>query len=152
MNMSSRFSVAVHILSGLAIVWQKKPQQVVSSENIAWSVNTNPVVVRRLLGRLQKAGLIRSFMGIAGGAKLTKDPAKINLLEIYRVVEDGALVHLHYRKPNKECPVGANIAHALAEPLNRAVAAFEKELRRTTLLDIAEAIIEKAGLEKTSQL
>ncbi|MFU1875248.1 Rrf2 family transcriptional regulator, partial [Enterococcus faecium] len=54
MAMSTKLSVAIHILSLI----ETGPQEQVTSEYIASSVNTNPVVVRRLMSQLKKAGLI----------------------------------------------------------------------------------------------
>lgn len=58
MAMSTKLSVAIHILSLI----ETGPQEQVTSEYIASSVNTNPVVVRRLMSQL-KAGLIHSMRG-----------------------------------------------------------------------------------------
>lgn len=55
MKISSRFTVAVHILSLLAL--EKNAH--CTSEWIAGSVNTNPVVVRRVIGQLKKAGFVQ---------------------------------------------------------------------------------------------
>ena len=84
MQISSRFSVAVHVLSLLAL-----PEQdgvLLTSERMAGSVNTNPVVIRRILGQLKKAGLVE-VRPASGGTFLTRQPAAITLLEVYRAVE-----------------------------------------------------------------
>ena len=54
MKISSRFSVAIHIISTIEIY--QKPT--LTSEHIAGSVNTNPVVIRRILGMLKKYGIV----------------------------------------------------------------------------------------------
>jgi DNA-binding IscR family transcriptional regulator len=59
MAMSTKLSVAIHILSLIEI----GPPERVNSELIAASVNTNPVVVRRLMSKLKKAGFIHTSRG-----------------------------------------------------------------------------------------
>jgi len=70
MTISSRFSVAIHILSLLEI----SKDEICTSEYIAGSVNTNPVVIRRIMGMLSKAGLVEVRTGVAG-AKLSRQLA-----------------------------------------------------------------------------
>ncbi|MFF0826660.1 Rrf2 family transcriptional regulator [Brevibacillus sp. NPDC003359] len=145
MKISSRFSIAVHILSLLSI----DSNSHCTSEWIAGSVNTNPVVIRRVLGLLKKAGLVNVRAG-AGGASLAKELDQITLLEIYRavdVVEEGQLFHIH-EQPNPDCPVGANIQFVLELILTRAQHAMEEILggvKMSELVDnLRQKIIEKA--------
>jgi Rrf2 family protein len=133
MKISSRFTVAVHILSLLAL----EPSAHCTSEWIAGSVNTNPVVVRRIIGKLKKAGLVDVRPG-AGGAYLLKETKEITLLDIYRaveVVEEGELFQFH-EQPNPNCPVGANIQAVLEIILLRAQAAMEKILEEISLEEL----------------
>ncbi|WNC17382.1 Rrf2 family transcriptional regulator [Brevibacillus brevis] len=130
MKISSRFSVAVHILSLLSI----ETTAHCTSEWIAGSVNTNPVIIRRVLGQLKKAGMVQVRSG-TGGASLTKELNEITLLDVYRavdVVEEGRLFHIH-EQPNPECPVGANIQFVLELILTRAQNAMEDILGSVTL-------------------
>ena len=68
MSTSTRFAVAIHILTNITLC----RGQTVRSEDIARSVNTNPTVVRRILGALAEAGLTYSQMGQGGGALLAR--------------------------------------------------------------------------------
>lgn len=145
MKISSRFSIAVHILSLLSI----ESSAHCTSEWIAGSVNTNPVVIRRVLGLLKKAGLVHVRAG-AGGASLAKELDQITLLEIYRavdVVEEGQLFHIH-EQPNPSCPVGANIQFVLELILNRAQNAMEEILGGVKMSELVknlrQQITEKA--------
>lgn len=133
MRVSSRFSIAVHILSLLAI----SPSAHCTSEWMASSVGTNPVVIRRISGQLKKAGLISVRAG-SGGAYLAKGTEEINLLDVFRavdVVEEKQLFHIH-EEPNEECPVGANIRVVLETLLVRAQEAMEEVLKQVTLADL----------------
>jgi len=101
---------------------------------MAGSVNTNPVVIRRILGMLKKAGLVDVRPGV-GGASLRKDPDRITLLDIYRAVnvtEENRLFRIH-GKPNLNCPVGRNIEEVLQAELKDAQSVMEQRLAQTTL-------------------
>ena len=112
MQISSRFTIAVHALICMEVF---KDQYKVTSELLASSVNANPVVVRRLLQQLKKAGLVRVRRG-SGGAEIAKPLEEITLLDVYNAVEcveTGQLFHFH-ENPNQKCPVGRNI-HAILD-------------------------------------
>jgi len=128
-QISTRFSVAVHILSLIAI----RPHEC-TSEYIAGSVNTNPVIIRRIMGMLKKAGLVEVRPGV-GGASLVKDPDDITLLDVYRAVhatEEHRLFRIH-EDANIDCLVGRNIEAALQSELREAQSAMEERLSQTTL-------------------
>ena len=133
MPTSTRFVVAVHTLTALAVS-DGKPLR---SEDLAYSANTGAVVIRGLLSRLSDAGLTRSQLGAGGGALLAKPAEQIRLVDIYRAVEDTELFSLHRVPPCKECAVGGNIIEALQPALDRARVALEDELASVTLADIA---------------
>jgi Rrf2 family protein len=136
MSISSRFVVGVHILTLLA-QGQGKP---LTSEWIACSANTNPAVVRKLLGLLAKAGLTTSQLGAGGGALLARHPAAITLLDVYRAVDEGELFALHNERPNPACPVGRNIQTALQGTLTGARRALEAELAKQTIAGVAQDV------------
>lgn len=136
MPTSTRFVVAVHILTGMA-VGEGKPMR---SEDIAYSVNTGAVVIRGLLSRLGDAGLTRSQLGAGGGALLAKPAADIRLLDVYEAVEETELFSVHRTPPCENCAVGGNILAALQSPLARARQALEDELAKTTIADIAAEV------------
>jgi Rrf2 family protein len=135
MQISSRFSVGVHVLTLLAT---NPPGELLTSDRMAGSVNTNPVVIRRILGQLKKAGLVE-VRAAAGGTYLRRDPATITLLDVYRAVDvvEARLFSVH-EHPNPQCVVGRNIQAALDGTLARAQAALEQELAVTTLAQVVE--------------
>jgi DNA-binding IscR family transcriptional regulator len=125
MKISSRFTVAVHILSLISI----DKNNLCTSEWIASSVNTNPVVIRRIIGMLKKSGLVTVTSG-TGGASLNKSLEEITLLDVYQavdVVDKGELFQFQ-ESPNPDCPIGANIQGVLELILLRAQDAMEKVL------------------------
>lgn len=136
MPTSSRFAVAVHVLAALAVSGSKP----LRSEDLAYSVNTGPVVIRGLLSRLSEAGFTHSQLGAGGGALLAKPAAKIRLLDVYRAVEAPELFSTHRTPPCENCAVGSNILRAIEPTLSRARKALESELSKVTVADIAAEV------------
>ncbi|MDR0271128.1 Rrf2 family transcriptional regulator [Paenibacillus sp.] len=140
MSISSRFSVAIHILCLLAI---NKDKTTNTSEFIAGSVNTNPVVIRKVMSMLKGAGLVHVRAGVAG-AELAKDLPEITLLDVYKavnVVAENDLFNSH-EHPNPECIVGRNIQHSLTKQFSIAQKAMEHSLEIVTLADVVQDILE----------
>ena len=107
---------------------------------LAKTVNTNPVVIRRLLLDLQEAGLVKTERGPAGGARLARTASRIKVRDIYRAVEEPGLFAAHRRKPSKACPVGCRIESVLEELFLRASKALENELGAVTLESLVRKI------------
>lgn len=140
MRINTRFPVAVHILVLLALAGDKGR----TSELMARSVNTNPVVIRRTIAMLKKAGLVEVRPG-AAGTVLNRDADAVTLLDIYNAVkssEDEPLFDVHPH-PNPQCYVGSNIHEALWEPLSQAQKAMEEKLAEYTLAGVAQPIAKK---------
>ncbi|WP_195536806.1 Rrf2 family transcriptional regulator [Bacillus paralicheniformis] len=126
---NTRLSVAIHILSLIAA----NPRE--SSEMIAGSVNTNPVVIRRMISQLKKGGILTSRPGVAG-ATLKRDPEDISLLDIYRVVQPQEELFAIHDKPNPNCPVGRQIQTTLDQTFHSVQQAMENELASKSLKDV----------------
>lgn len=133
---SCRFAVAVHVLAVLAY----KEGEAVTSARLAGSVNTNPVVIRRLLLLLQAAGFIETRKGAGAGSRLSCAPGRITLADVYQAVETEEPFTSHSKRPNRACPVGHCIQGALEEVFASAEAALQQELAKTTLADILELV------------
>ena len=135
MQFSSRTTIAVHIL--LCTVLFEKDYKI-TSDFLAGSVNVNPVIIRKTLSQLKKAGLLNVPAG-TGGATLAKEPKNITLLDVFSAVEneDEELFHFHER-PNPACPVGRNVHRVLDPRLEASKKALEDSLRATTLQDMLD--------------
>ena len=134
MQISSRLTVAVHMLLCIEIF---KNQRKVTSDILASSVNVNPVVIRRILQQLKKAGIVSVARG-SGGADVARPLEEITLLDLYNAVEcvnGGGLFHFH-ENPNQLCPVGRNIHAVLDGRLEEVQAAMEREMSSVTMRDI----------------
>ena len=135
MQISSRFTIATHMLVIIAL---RGKESRVTSDFLASSVGVNPVIIRKTLSQLKKAGLISVARG-TGGAEIIKDFEDISLLDIYQALEcpgkTGQLFSFH-DNPNPNCPVGANIHEILDEKLDKIQMAMEQELSQTTLAQL----------------
>ncbi|GAA1931903.1 Rrf2 family transcriptional regulator [Streptantibioticus ferralitis] len=129
---NTQFAVAVHVLTYLAGVAEGRP---VSSEDLSGSTNVNPVYVRRVLGPLRDAGLVRSRPGVHGGWELAAAAEAVTLAQVWRVLQ-GTDPVLGLHGPDPACAVGRGVQKALTD-LDRTVAdAVATELERFTVRDI----------------
>ena len=127
MQISSRFTVALHIFT---CVEYFKDKCKVTSDFLASSINTNPVIIRR-----------------TGGIEITRPLRDVTFLDVYKAVEpieDGTLFHFH-ENPNPACPVGRNIHALLDGKLESIQQAMEDRMKEYTLEDIRNGIGEIIG-------
>ena len=136
MQVGIKFSTAIHALLCAKFFENEK----VTSEFIAGSINTNPVIVRKLLGILKAAGLVNVAAGV-GGVSLAKEPKDINLLQIFNAVNNKEkLFKIHSDSP-KACPLGSKIEGLLTPHFLKAQEALENSLRSITLQDLLDELI-----------
>jgi DNA-binding IscR family transcriptional regulator len=137
MRVGTRFSIAVHILAALG--HEQEPGVEATSEYLAASIGVNPVVVRRVIGQLRRAGLVKTSQGVAG-ASLSKPLAEIALLDVFRAIEpEGEMFAIHGR-PNPKCPIGAGIQSALECFFGQAQRSLEGRLEAITLSQVLDEI------------
>lgn len=137
MRISSRFTMAIHMFACIDTFSDMK----MTSDFMAGSIGTNPVIIRKLLGQLKAAGLVEVARG-TGGVTITKPLNEITFLDVYKAVEcapDEELFHFH-ENPNQECPVGRNIHHVLDDKLAQVQKAMEDELSKITLEEVKNDI------------
>jgi len=140
MHVNSRFAVAVYALGLTLIAKAEAKGEAVTSERLASIVNTNPVVVRRVLGALREAGLVTSQPGPGGGWKLTRDAGSITLCDVYRAVEGEPTFSLPHRTPSEGCPFGNRLPEVLEACFREAEAAMEHRLPQVTIADVLDAV------------
>lgn len=136
MQLSSRFPVAVQLL--ILMAWCPDGFKI-TSEVMALSVNTNPALIRRIIGYLKNAGLVLVAQG-TGGARLAKDARDITLLDVYQAVEltDKDMLFGLHETPNPKCPIGKNINDVLTPHLDRSIKAMEESLNNVTIQKLME--------------
>ena len=134
MQITSRFTVALHIFT---CVDTFKDDYKVTSDFLAGRINTNPVIIRKILTQLKNAGLITVARG-TGGITVNRPLSEITFYDVYEAiepVENGNLFHFH-EGPNPECPVGRNIHRLLDEKLKAIQDAMEGKMKEYTLVDL----------------
>ena len=122
----TRFPVSIHILTTLAY---NRPN-LVSSEQLAMGIKTNPSFIRKLVVSLSVAGLVESVRGKTGGIRLAKNPKDITLDLIYRAVSDNTLMAVPKKSPNKDCAVSCGIGDVLCK--------ISQEIEENTLKQLAK--------------
>jgi len=137
---NSRLTVAVHAVAWVGL-YQRLGHEVATSEQIADSANTNPVVIRRLLGELRAAGLVKSQRGSGAGWTLAREMTAITLLDVYDAIESGPLFGMHRAEPNQDCVVGAGIQPALKSVYDRLDSTLRAELASSTVEDVLKDVL-----------
>ncbi|MEP1538006.1 MAG: Rrf2 family transcriptional regulator [Paracoccaceae bacterium] len=123
MKRNSRLSLALHTLGHMA----SEPERVRTSADIADHAGTNPVVVRRVLGKLREAGLLISEKGHSGGWRLALAPDRITLADVYLALDESLIASAGVEETSrclvehvlqrKVASVMADIEHSLIERL-----------------------------------
>ena len=134
MQITSRFTVALHIFACVEVF---KDDHKVTSDFLAGSINTNPVIIRNILSQLRNAGLITVARG-TGGITVNRPLQDITFYDVYQAIEPvqgGDLFRFH-EAPNPACPVGRNIHALLDDKLKAIQGAMEGEMRKYTLADL----------------
>ncbi|MBY5934958.1 Rrf2 family transcriptional regulator [Tateyamaria omphalii] len=119
MKRNSRLSLALHTLGHMA----REPDRVRTSADIADHAGTNPVVVRRVLGRLRKAGLLAAEKGHAGGWRLARSPQEITLADVYVALEESMVA-----TPGNEAQPDCSVEHALHQKVASVLEDIERSL------------------------
>lgn len=136
-SVSSRSAVAIHALTMLAR-WRDHS---LTSTEIAESLASNPVLVRRILGSLRDAGLVWSTEGRNGGWSLARPARDITLHDVYAAVEAGPVLSRHPHPPSAECEVGRNMQRLLEVEFRDAERALEERLSRTTIAHLVQQVL-----------
>ena len=127
MQISSRFTIAIHILICVDLYGADAPA---TSESLAGSIGVHPVVIRRILGQLRRAG-------------------ELTLADVFHAVESigGDTLFSFHENPNPACPVGRNIHNVLDGHLAQIQRAMERAMEQTTLADVIAETRERVGEE-----
>ncbi|MCM2281896.1 MAG: Rrf2 family transcriptional regulator [Bdellovibrionaceae bacterium] len=133
--------MATHIMSAMAM----KPGELVSSTFLAESLNTNPVVVRRILSELQRVGLLATQAGRTGGAELAKKASAITLYDIYQAVDEGELFAYNPNDPNRSCALSCEMKSVLEPIFASAQEALSESLKKTRLSDVVEKLAKRCS-------
>lgn len=142
MQVSTKFTIAIHIL---AAVEYFRTDEKVTSDFLASSIGSNPVIIRNIMSDLRNAGLIEIKRG-TGGITVRKPLDEITFYDVYEAVEKNKdeLFHFH-ENLNPQCPVGGNIHAALDDKLRDVQKDFEESLKKHKLSDVVSDLYMAAG-------
>lgn len=142
--MNSRLTVASHILGMLAF-FEREQRPPATSEELAESLGTNAVVVRRVLSDLKVAGLVDSKRGPGGGSVLARDPRQITLRQAYDAIcTDGEqLLGRYPGEVGPTCQVAPVIAEYLDELFHEAEEALVRRLGEVTVDQMSREIVNR---------
>lgn len=132
MKRNSRLSLALHTLSHMA----GDPDRMRTSADIAGHAGTNPVVVRRVLGKLREAGLLSSEKGHAGGWKLAQSPQSITLADVYLALDERLVSGGDQNGEPSHCSVETGLQTRVAEVLEEIEESLVLRLRETSITDV----------------
>ncbi|GMA70219.1 transcriptional regulator [Leuconostoc litchii] len=135
MKNSTKLSDAIHILTYIVI----NQGTDLSSTQIAKSVNSNPVVIRRIMAQLKNEGCLISSNGRAN-PQLARPADTISLLDIYRAVEEETDFLKIDTKTNPNCNIGRHIQTTLDKYYQQVQESAEKEMNKIKLSDIIKEI------------
>ena len=139
--MNQNLTLAVHILGTIAYV-EHHEQRPVTSGELARCMGASSVVVRRILLKLQQAGLLTSKRGPSGGSSLLRKPQDINLRQVWEaVMVEDALRPAGPRPERPDCEaVSVVIRDYLDGVYAQAQCAFLSQLEHTSLQKMIDHI------------
>ncbi len=129
---NSKLAMAIHVAGALSFA-ECVPM---TSERIAESCATNPVVIRRIIGLLAKHRLVEVKKGVGGGARLARNASQISLAEIYDAVKEGAVFEVPALDESHQCAVGKIVRPVLAEVFAEAENDLRNSLASRSLADV----------------
>lgn len=139
-DVNSQLPIALHILGFLT----SRNGEPLTSDVMAATYGTSPVVLRRVLAKLQRAGLVETRRGANGGSVLARDPRTINLRQAYEAV--AAEPQILSRHPECEGRVAVAMASFVNSVMGDAEAALLAELEAVTIAEMDVQIRTSLGL------
>lgn len=133
MKRDSRLSSVLHALLHMA-----ERGVPMTSEQLSRCLGTNPVVVRRTMGFLRRAGIVSSDRGHAGGWRISSDLSAITLRDLHVALEEPEVFAIGHRNAAPECLVEQTVNGALDEALTAAEDLLLRRMGEVTLADLAD--------------
>jgi DNA-binding IscR family transcriptional regulator len=147
MRRDSRLSGVLHIL--LHMAQQDDP---VTSEVLARALDTNPVVIRRIMAGLRDAGYVRSEKGHGGGWTLACDLSAVTLRDIYTALGCPSLLAIGNRTESPGCLVEAAVNAQLSKSFHDAEELLLASFGEVTLAmlsdDVRARLAARSGVQQ----
>lgn len=107
-----------------------------TSARLAQTMETNAVVIRRIFSGLKKAGFVTSEKGHGGGWRISCDPARVTLADIYEAVGAPGVLAMGHRTEAPGCLVEQSVNASLDGAFRAAEATVRARLQEVTLADL----------------
>ena len=133
----SRLSGVLHLLLHMA-----QRSEPMTSEVLARSMDTNPVVIRRLMAGLREAGYVQSEKGHGGGWTLSRDLSKVTLKDIYEALGSPSLLAIGNRTESPGCLVEAAVNARLSQSFHDAEELLRARFGELTLAMLSDDVRE----------
>lgn len=134
---NTQFSIAVHILTGLAKFGK------LNSNELAVSVNANPIFIKRILAKLSSFGLVSTSSGRNGGSTLARKAENISLYDVYMAVEAPNSFVVHSYSKNLSCEISTNIQGAMHDVLEEVQSDLKARLTSISIYDMGKKVAKK---------
>lgn len=141
MRRDSRLSGVLHVLLHMA-----EHEGPLTSEHMAKAMDTNPVVIRRVMGGLRDHGYVRSEKGHGGGWVLSCDLTKVTLRDVYSALGSPSLLAIGNRTESPGCFVEQAVNAALGATFDAAEALLLERLGEVTLASLGEDVRKRGAL------
>lgn len=151
MRHDSRLSGILHVVLHMA-----EATGPITSEALARALDTNPVVVRRIMSGLRDRGYVRSEKGHGGGWMLSCELGRVTLRDVYEALGSPRLFAIGNRCDDTKClveeAVNAAMSEALADAEARLLVRFGEITLAALSADFHVRLAERGGpvtLEET---
>lgn len=135
MRRDGRLSGVLHVLLHMA-----EHGEPMTSEVLAKAMDTNPVVLRRVMAGLRDQGYVRSEKGHGGGWTLAKDLSKVTLRDVYVALGEPSLLAIGHRTESPGCLVEQAVNAALHQAFEDAEALLLTRLGEVTLAQLGAEV------------
>lgn len=141
MSANSRLTTAVHALCWIELA-ARRGESPLTSERVAESLASHPVLVRRVLAQLRQAGIVGSGKGPGAGWWLARPARELTLRAVYESIDQGPAFALHPHEPKADCPVGGGIRPVLRDIYHDVDTAVAHELEQHTIDELLDRILQ----------
>jgi DNA-binding IscR family transcriptional regulator len=141
MSSNSRLTVAVHAACWLELA-RRSGRQTLTSAEIADSLASHPVLVRRTLAPLRDHGLLEvTGRGPGAGWRLSRPASEVTLADLHEALGEPPPFDLHPHEPKQTCQVGYGIRPVLGDVYAEVAAAITATLAGRTVADILDTTL-----------
>lgn len=133
MGLDRRLSRLAH-----ALIHMNFHEGALTSDSIAKMLDTNPVVVRRMMAGLRKNKIVESQKGHGGGWLLSKNIENISLLDMHEALGNTNLISVNLSDEKPQCLVEQAVNEALEQSVQEAKTVLYNRFKQISLADIAK--------------